>query len=56
MVEVGEVGPGFDDPEGLHADERDDEEARTPEGEEGPDFEPGDDIVQEVGDEEERGG
>lgn len=51
-VEVGEVGPRLGHPEGLDAQERDDVQFRAPGGEEGPDLQPGDDVVQEVGDEE----
>jgi len=44
-VEVGEVGPGFGEPEGLDEEECPDEEAGGPAGEEGSDFEPRDDVV-----------
>lgn len=40
VVEVFEVGPAFDDPEGLHGEQGEDEEAGAPAGEEGSDFQP----------------
>lgn len=44
-VEVGEVGPGFCDPEGLHTEQGDYEDPGAPRGKEGADFQPGDDVV-----------
>ena len=55
-IEVGEVGPCFGDPEGLDAQEGDNVEFGAPGGQEGADFQPGDHVVQKVGDEEQGGG
>lgn len=52
IVKVFEVGPCLCNPEGLNGEEREDKDAGAPRWEEGTNLQPGDDIVELVGDEE----